>query len=690
MAENEKNRKNEKQVFIGAVILLLLFIAAGIWSIQSLVRYERQRDLNTWQITLNVMADSRAAQLRQWAAAQFAKLTELAGNGSLQLYTQELLRRPETPGETEPAQLSYLRNLIRVTAARDGFADNSQTGPLVPANIAFEANAGLTLIGPRSVVITATRGMPALNNGLRKAAAEVLKSGRPRLYGLFKSEGGHVLVGFLTPVFALQMPSGGKQVIAVLVGLKNARESLFPLLASGSVVTRSDEALLVRRNGNLITYVSPLADGTPPLERRLAANSRDLTAAYMLAHPGGFTQMRDYAGVEVLATSRVLTGLPWLLIQKINADEALKESRSHQRFLQLTLLLALFLIAALLSAAWFYGSNERERRVSSRLTTQTHLLNAINNNINDYIFLIDFKGLLLFANRTLAQSLEVAAGDLDGKSLSNVFGPAAAKRFQPLLRTAREKGTSVISEIDLELHGRQLRFHAACIPIVYRGSSANDAILVSLHDITLLRDLQAKKARLMEQTVKALMRAIDIHDPYSANHSANTAKIALAIARSMELTEADRNVLETAANLCNIGKLFIPKELLAKTGPLSSAERAILRQETEFAGEILAGIDFEGPVLTTIIQKNEFLDGSGHPAGLKGEAIIPPARIIAAANAFVAMISPRAYREKMTVEEALDKFLQESGTRYDRRVVAALFHVAENEIDWSSWQGKDN
>ncbi|HFQ80841.1 MAG TPA: hypothetical protein ENK33_05640, partial [Desulfobacterales bacterium] len=256
-----------KHIFTGAVILLLLFIAAGIWSIQALVRYERQRDLNTWQITLNVMADNRAAQLRQWAGAQFAKLNELAANGSLQLYTQNLLRRPKTTSGMEPAQLSYLRNLIRVTAERDGFADNSQTGPLVPANIAFEANAGLSLIGPGAAVITTTRGMPALNNGLRQAVTKVIKSGRQRLYGVFKSNGGHVLVGFLTPVFALQMPSGGKQVIAVLVGLKNAAESLFPLLTSGSVVTHSDEALLIRRNGDLVTYVSPLADGTPPLER---------------------------------------------------------------------------------------------------------------------------------------------------------------------------------------------------------------------------------------------------------------------------------------------------------------------------------------------------------------------------------------------------------------------------------------
>ena len=236
----------------------------------------------------------------------------------------------------------------------------------------------------------------------------------------------------------------------------------------------------------------------------------------------------------------------------------------------------------------------------------------------------------------------------------------------------------------MELNGRSLQFHTSCIAFPY-FTAERDAILISLHDVTQLNDARARKELLLTQIVKALMRAIDLHDPYSANHSANTTAIAMAVGQRLGFASAAMQVLETAANLCNIGKLFISKAVLSKTGPLSKEEQAELRQETEFAQKILDGIDFDGPVLATIVQKNELLDGSGQPGGLRSEAILPSARVLAAANAFVAMVSPRAYRETLSVKEAMGQILTAVDKHYDRQVVAALFQVTENEIDWSKW-----
>jgi HD-GYP domain-containing protein (c-di-GMP phosphodiesterase class II) len=85
-------------------------------------------------------------------------------------------------------------------------------------------------------------------------------------------------------------------------------------------------------------------------------------------------------------------------------------------------------------------------------------------------------------------------------------------------------------------------------------------------------------------------------------------------------------------------------------------------------------------------QKNECLDGSGYPLGVSGEAIHLESRILAVANAFVAMTSSRAYRSGKPVNEVLDILIAEAGSRYDRQVIAALFHVAENHSDWMNWQ----
>jgi HD-GYP domain-containing protein (c-di-GMP phosphodiesterase class II) len=141
-----------------------------------------------------------------------------------------------------------------------------------------------------------------------------------------------------------------------------------------------------------------------------------------------------------------------------------------------------------------------------------------------------------------------------------------------------------------------------------------------------------------------------------------------------------------AALLANIGKLYIPAEVLTNMEPLTPAEELMLRENINYSVEILKDLEFDGPVIEFVQQKNECLDGSGYPNGVSGDAIFQESRILSVANAFVAMTSSRAYRPGMPVKEVLDILLSEADSRYDRHVIAALFHVAENHSDWVSWQ----
>lgn len=670
---------------------MFLFLLVGVWSIFALINHERQRDLNNWQITLGIMADGKTNRILGWLDGQFGILHELAQNGSLQLYVQQLLQRTGEPMETEPAQVSYLRNLIRVTAAREGFMDEDRAVPPVPANLAFQANAALLLLDRNLAVITATPGAPEPDDSMQKLAASAIESGKSTLYDLHMNENNQPVVGFVVPVFALQMQGAGKEAVGALVGVRNASKTLFPLIAPDMSGAKTDETLLVENEGEAIVYLSPLADGTRALVRRLAANASDLAAAFAVEHPGSFTEKRDYAGRKVLVTSRTLGGTPWVVVQKIDVDEALGESNIHQRFLFVSLGLGLLLVCSLLVAAWWYGSNVREWKIShdlrlksELLEAQTHVLNAINDNIDDFICLVDTEMRFIFANKILAKQFDVSTADIAGKTLAGVFGPDAAKGLGPFIASSLESKSQIVKTMTFEVNGVSYNFHAAFIPIPY-GGAGYDAVLVSLHDVTQLQRAQQRQTQLMEQIVKALMRAIDLHDPYTANHSARTAEVAVAIGRAMEIENQKLATVEVAANLCNLGKLFMPKELLAKPEPLTAEEQAVLQRETVHARDILASIDFEGAVIDTIAQKNEYLDGSGYPQGLSGEAVLLTGRILAAANAFVAMISPRAYRDKLSPKEALDQLLKESGVKYDRHVIAALFHVVENEIDWTAW-----
>jgi HD-GYP domain-containing protein (c-di-GMP phosphodiesterase class II) len=122
----------------------------------------------------------------------------------------------------------------------------------------------------------------------------------------------------------------------------------------------------------------------------------------------------------------------------------------------------------------------------------------------------------------------------------------------------------------------------------------------------------------------------------------------------------------------------VPSAILTKKTALAEDEIQVVRESMQQSASLLGGIEFSGPVADTLTQAGERVDGGG-PLGLKGDHILMTARIIAAANAFVGMISPRSYRPALKIEEATGLLLREIDTQLDRRVVVALINFVENQ-----------
>jgi len=103
------------------------------------------------------------------------------------------------------------------------------------------------------------------------------------------------------------------------------------------------------------------------------------------------------------------------------------------------------------------------------------------------------------------------------------------------------------------------------------------------------------------------------------------------------------------------------------------------------SAELLEGIEFDGPVVETLRQSQAHWDGSGVPPGLAGEDILVTARVVAVANAFVGMVSPRAHREALGIDRAVQTLLGEAGRAYERGVVAALVNYLDNRGGRAQW-----
>ncbi|MCX7843973.1 MAG: HD-GYP domain-containing protein [Candidatus Bipolaricaulota bacterium] len=169
---------------------------------------------------------------------------------------------------------------------------------------------------------------------------------------------------------------------------------------------------------------------------------------------------------------------------------------------------------------------------------------------------------------------------------------------------------------------------------------------------------------------------MDLREPYTAGHQRRVAELACAIAQELGLSAERIQGLRVAALLHDVGKaLFVPIEILSKPGKLTDLEMALIREHPRAGYEILRRVEFPWPVAEIVHQHHERLDGSGYPRGLKGEAILLEARILAVADVVEAMSSHRPYRPALGVEAALAEIREKAGKLYDPKVVEACLRV---------------
>ncbi|MEW5934931.1 MAG: HD-GYP domain-containing protein, partial [Bacillota bacterium] len=155
------------------------------------------------------------------------------------------------------------------------------------------------------------------------------------------------------------------------------------------------------------------------------------------------------------------------------------------------------------------------------------------------------------------------------------------------------------------------------------------------------------------------------------------AHLAVAIAQEMGLSEEVIDAVRTAALLHDIGKLYIPGEIMSRPGKLSRPELDLIRTHARAGYEILQPIDFPWPVADIVLQHHERLDGSGYPQGLSGESVMLEARILAVADVVEAMLSHRPYRPARTIEEARRELEAGRGSLYDPEVTDACLRLLD-------------
>lgn len=190
-----------------------------------------------------------------------------------------------------------------------------------------------------------------------------------------------------------------------------------------------------------------------------------------------------------------------------------------------------------------------------------------------------------------------------------------------------------------------------------------------------LRETLQQIERSYEDTLRALGAAIDLRDSETAGHSQRVCRYSVEVARAMGWSDEQLQNLARGAYLHDIGKLGIPDGILLKPGPLTSDERLTMQTHVQIGFELVNGIPFLSAAAEIVLMHHERHDGSGYPAGLKGEDILPGARIFAIADSFDAITSDRPYRRASPLEFGRETIRRESGRLFDPQVADAFLSI---------------
>ncbi len=208
----------------------------------------------------------------------------------------------------------------------------------------------------------------------------------------------------------------------------------------------------------------------------------------------------------------------------------------------------------------------------------------------------------------------------------------------------------------------------------------NEEYKLHLIDMVNKKTLQLKDN--YEKTLFLMVEMIEKRDTYTAGHSKRVAEYCVKIAAEMGYSDEECTLLHQAAILHDVGKIGTPDAVLLKPNKLNEIEYKLIQEHVSVSYKLLSNIPMFEHLAEIIYSHHERYDGKGYPRGLKGDEIIPFARIMIVADAFDAMTTNRIYKAKKTVKEALVELKKLSSKQFHPEVVEkALIVFSDIEID---------
>ncbi len=196
-----------------------------------------------------------------------------------------------------------------------------------------------------------------------------------------------------------------------------------------------------------------------------------------------------------------------------------------------------------------------------------------------------------------------------------------------------------------------------------------------IEQLNSIKEMNMQLDKNLIEFAKILLNTISAKDNYTKDHSQNVSKLCVMFANHLNLSEDDIENLRIAALFHDIGKIGIPDNILQKEGKLTDTEYETIKLHPVIGANIFSSTDIFKHIAPIIVAHHERVDGTGYPNNLKGNEIPYLAKILTICDCFDAMVSKRSYKEKMTIDYAIEQLNKGAGTQFDRELAESFIKL---------------
>lgn len=296
--------------------------------------------------------------------------------------------------------------------------------------------------------------------------------------------------------------------------------------------------------------------------------------------------------------------------------------------------------------------------------------------------------IIILPGTKRSDALNLAQRILDALNLYNFGDKRHTVKLKLSIAVASYPDDNVINGMDLMGLSDQIlnMVKEAGGNRIYSSLDTGKKKAPSLKESTDVRFMEGKIDRLTKRANQSLVEAIfafaktiELKDRYTGEHGEKTVQFATSIARELNLSKYETELIRQAAILHDLGKIGISEKILLKKGKLTKEEFDEIKKHPQIAADILRPIQFLHPLIPLILHHHERWDGKGYPHGLKGERIPMGARVLALADHYQALISDRPYRKAFSGKEAVKIIKKGCGTQFCPKVVGAFLKILKKE-----------